>query len=215
MPKTKPTQDASPFVPSERSLQTMREAAAECRGCELYKNATQTVFGEGPRNASIMLVGEQPGDVEDRTGHPFVGPAGKVLLEAMDAAGLARSDVYITNAVKHFKWEPRGKRRMHQKPAYAEVVACRPWLNAEIESVTPQVIVCLGATAGQSFFGSAFRLARSFGQELTDSSGRRILTTYHPSAILRMETEEEKAAGREALVDALKRAKAMVSRSPR
>ena len=150
-----------------------------------------------------MFVGEQPGDQEDLAGRPFVGPAGRVLSEALAAAGLSREEIYVTNAVKHFKWTPRGKRRMHQRPQQGEVLACRPWLEAEVAAIQPRVIVCLGATAAQSFFGASFRITEAFGKALRDAKGRTIVVAYHPSAILRMQTDDERAAARRALVAAL------------
>lgn len=212
MPKT-PTRaartkkDATPYLPRSRSLVVLRDAAQGCHGCDLYRHATQAVFGEGRRHAAIMLVGEQPGDVEDRKGHPFVGPAGRVLVEAIAAAKLDRTSLFLTNAVKHFKWTPRGKRRIHSKPTHAEVMACRPWLEAELDVVAPGVVVCLGAVAAQSFFGSAFRVTKAFGERLHDDAGRTVIVTYHPSAILRMRTDEEREEARAALVSALRMAR--------
>src|ERR687895_2815005 len=154
------TGSAADFIPDNPTLPRLREAAAGCRGCDLWVNATQTVFGEGPRSADVMLVGEQPGDQEDRQGHPFVGPAGKLLDEALVEAGIDRTDVYITNVVKHFKWVARGKRRIHKKPNLPEIRACKPWLEAEIDVVRPKAIVCLGATAAQALLGPQFRVTR-------------------------------------------------------
>ena len=160
--------------------------AAACRACDLWANATQTVFGEGPVPAPVMLVGEQPGDQEDRAGHPFVGPAGQVLSEALEEAGIDRDAVYVTNAVKHFKWKPRGKRRIHDKPNRAETVACRPWLEQELYLVRPEVLVALGATAAQSLLGSSFRLTRQQGVDLTDTGlAPHVVATTHPSLVLR------------------------------
>ena len=181
---------AAPFVPAAERLDTLRKAAASCEGCDLYKQATQTVFGEGPPRARVMLVGEQPGDQEDLQGAPFVGPAGDVLNRALAEAGLARDDVYLTNAVKHFKWEPRGKRRIHQKPRLSEMRACRPWLEAEIRAVQPAVIVCLGSTAAQSLMGPQFRITKSRGQVLESAWAPALVATFHPSAVLRAETPE-------------------------
>jgi uracil-DNA glycosylase len=176
---------AEPFLPPRLSLKSLREAAAQCEGCELYKNATQTVFGEGPRKASIVLLGEVPGDEEDQQGHPFVGPAGRLLDEALEEVGLARDEVYVTNAVKHFRWEPRGKRRLHKKPTTRQIEACRPWLNAEILVVKPQIIVCLGATAAQAMLGRGFRITTQRGKFFRSEKTAWITATYHPSAILR------------------------------
>lgn len=163
----------------------LRASAAECTGCDLYKRATQTVFGEGTPRASIMFVGEQPGDQEDLTGHPFVGPAGQMLDKALIEAGIARRDLYVTNAVKHFKWEPQGKRRKHKKPAVAEIAACRPWLEAEVAVVRPRALVCLGATAAQSVFGKAVRLNDMRGRPWNTPLAETVFVTVHPSAILR------------------------------
>ncbi|MBV9945516.1 MAG: UdgX family uracil-DNA binding protein [Myxococcales bacterium] len=198
-----PRKSAAPYLPSTGSLKALREASGRCRGCDLYERATQTVFGEGSPRAKVVLVGEQPGDQEDLAGRPFVGPAGRVLSEALAAAGLSREEIYVTNAVKHFKWTPRGKRRMHQRPQQGEVLACRPWLEAEVAAIQPRVIVCLGATAAQSFFGASFRITEALGKALRDARGRTIVVAYHPSAILRMQTDDERSASRRSLVDSL------------
>jgi DNA polymerase len=182
----KPGESAAEFVPATLKLPVLRLASKTCRGCELYCNATQTVFGEGPPDAAVMFVGEQPGDQEDLAGKPFVGPAGQMLDRAMDEAGIPRDEVYVTNAVKHFKFEPRGKRRIHAKPSAREVAACRPWLEAEIATIHPRVIVCLGATASQSLMGRTFRVTKSRGQVLQSEWAPALLPTYHPSALLRM-----------------------------
>lgn len=174
---------AEAYLPERLSLKSLREAAAACEGCDLYKYATQTVFGEGPARAKLMMVGEEPGDSEDRLGHPFVGPAGKLLRNAMGEAGIEPRDVYLTNAVKHFKFVERGKRRIHQKPKVVEVRACKPWLDAEIAVVRPALIVTLGATAAQSLLGPKFRLTANRGRVIPGPP--RILATVHPSAILR------------------------------
>ena len=163
----------------------LRESAAGCTGCDLYKHATQTVFGEGAARVSIMFVGEQPGDQEDLVGRPFVGPAGKILDKALAEAGIARRDLYVTNAVKHFKWEPQGKRRKHKKPSATEIAACRPWLETEIEVVKPRVIVCLGVTAAQAVFGKAVRLNEMRGRPWSTSIAPIVFVTVHPSAVLR------------------------------
>jgi DNA polymerase len=176
---------AAAFVPGDRSLPALQRAAAGCRGCQLYERASQTVFGEGQPGAQVLLVGEQPGDQEDVQGRPFVGPAGRLLDRALAEAGIDRSQTYVTNAVKHFKWIPRGKRRIHQKPNAREVAACRPWLEAEIGAVRPRVVVALGATAGQSVLGDGFRVMRDRGQVLASPLAARVLATIHPSAILR------------------------------
>jgi uracil-DNA glycosylase family protein len=167
------------------SLMQLRTEAARCTRCELYANATQTVFGEGPRRARVMMVGEQPGDQEDRQGRPFVGPAGQLLERALAAAGIDRRVVYVTNAVKHFKWEPRGKRRLHVKPNARELAACRPWLDGELAAVKPELLVCLGATAAQALLGRAFRVTRQRGLLLPSTLAPRVLATVHPSSILR------------------------------
>jgi DNA polymerase len=171
------------------SLAQLRHEAASCTGCELYKNTTQTVFGEGPAEARVMFVGEQPGDSEDKKGHPFVGPAGRLLDEALAEAGIARNDVYVTNVVKHFKWEPRGKRRIHQKPNAREIAACRPWLDRELVAVRPEVIVCLGSTAAQALLGKSFRVTKERGKPVPSPLARHVIATVHPSAVLRAPDE--------------------------
>jgi uracil-DNA glycosylase len=178
--------------PDTSSLTEVREAAGECTACHLYKRATQTVFGEGPKTAPIMLVGEQPGDYEDVAGKPFVGPAGKIMDQALEEAGIDRKEVYVTNAVKHFKWEPRGKRRIHQKPNSREIAACRPWLETEMRLVKPKLVVCLGATAGQAIFGPSFRVTRERGKVLSSKLAPRVLATVHPSSLLRQPDEESR-----------------------
>jgi uracil-DNA glycosylase len=167
----------------------LREAARACTACHLYKRATQTVFGEGPKRAPIMLVGEQPGDYEDLAGKPFVGPAGQIMNCALEEAGIDRQEVYVTNAVKHFKWEPRGKRRIHQKPNAREIAACRPWLEAELRIVKPKLVVLLGATAAQTIFGSSFRVTRERGKVLPSKFAPKIVATVHPSSLLRQPDE--------------------------
>lgn len=195
---------AAEFLPVRMSLPALRAAAAECRGCDLYRNATQTVFGEGPREAAVMVVGEQPGDQEDRKGHPFVGPAGRLLDRALADAGLPRDDVYITNAVKHFKWIARGKRRLHQKPREGEIDACNPWLVAELRVVKPRVLVCLGTTAARAAFGYTVRLKDYRGTMMTTPLAPRTLVTIHPSAILRLVRESERTAEYARFVEDLK-----------
>jgi uracil-DNA glycosylase len=182
---------AADFLPSKRSLKALRAAARACEGCDLYRNATQTVFGEGPKQARLVLVGEQPGDVEDRQGRPFVGPAGRILEKALAEVDIRREDVYVTNAVKHFRWIQRGKRRMHQRPAIRQVIACKPWLRAELAIVQPQLVVCLGATAAQAMVGKVVRITSERGKFLDDEMGRIILVTIHPSAILRQRDKSE------------------------
>ena len=187
------TESAAAYVPESPSLPRLREAAAGCRGCHLWENATQTVFGEGARAADVMLVGEQPGDQEDLAGKPFVGPAGRLLDQALEVAGIDRRQAYVTNVVKHFKWQPRGKRRIHQKPNWAEMTACRPWLEAELAVVRPNVLVCLGATAAQALLGRQFRVTQQRGVPIESDLAPHVLATIHPSAILRADD-----AGREA-----------------
>ena len=182
-------QPVAQLLPDDRSLDALKEAAAGCRACDLWQKGTQTVFGEGPPQARVVMVGEQPGDQEDRAGKPFVGPAGQILDQALEAAGIDRSLVYVTNVVKHFKWEPRGKRRIHQRPDREEVAACLPWFEAEIAAVQPRVIVCLGATAAQALLGSDFRVTRQRGQLLASTLGPPIMATVHPSSILRAADE--------------------------
>jgi DNA polymerase len=196
--------DAAPFVPKTRSLKVLARAAQECRGCPLFADTTQTVFGKGPPEARLILVGEQPGDVEDRRGEPFVGPAGGVLLRCMQAAGLDSSSVYMTNAVKHFKHESRGKRRLHKKPGTTEIEACHPWLDAELAVVAAPVIVALGAVAARALFGRAMPIASSRGT-VFDVAGRATFVTYHPSAVLR--ADERAAEVRAALIEDLTQAK--------
>jgi uracil-DNA glycosylase family protein len=198
---------AEPFVPQTTSLRVLREAAQHCRGCDLYKHATQAVIGEGKNAARIMLVGEQPGDKEDQQGHPFVGPAGALLDRALEEAGLRREEVFLTNAVKHFKWEPRGKRRIHKKPRVSEINACRPWLDAELRTVKPAVVVCLGATAAQSIFGSGFKLMQERGRILPSGSSPRTVATIHPSAVLRAADEAGRRQAYQMLVGDLRVAK--------
>jgi uracil-DNA glycosylase family protein len=184
---------AAPLVPDEASLPKLREAAADCRACDLWKTGTQTVFGEGTRTAEIVFVGEQPGDKEDLAGRPFVGPAGRVLDEGLEAAGIDRKLAYVTNAVKHFKWQARGKRRIHQKPNWAELAACRPWLDAELDAVKPKVLVALGATAAQALLGRQFRVSKQRGVPIESELAPYVVATVHPSSILRQETDEDRA----------------------
>ena len=181
-------------VPATESLPKLREAAAGCKACDLWKTGTQTVFGEGSRNAEIVFVGEQPGDKEDLAGKPFVGPAGRVFDEGLAAAGIDRRLAYVTNAVKHFKWEARGKRRIHQKPNAAELAACRPWLDAELEAVGPNVLVLMGATAAQALLGRQLRVTKDRGRPIESDLAPYVLATVHPSSILRQRTDEEREA---------------------
>jgi DNA polymerase len=180
---------AAPLVPDRASLPKLREAAAGCTACDLYKTDTQTVFGEGTRDAAVMFVGEQPGDQEDLAGKPFVGPAGRLLDEALVDAGIDRKTVYVTNVVKHFKWQARGKRRIHQKPNWSEIAACRPWLEAELAVVEPRVLVCLGATAAQALLGRQFRVTRERGRPVESDLAAHVIATVHPSSILRSDPE--------------------------
>ena len=190
--------DASPFLPAERTLASLREAASGCRGCHLWRPATQTVFGEGPDGARVVLVGEQPGDREDVEGRPFVGPAGRELVRGLVNAGIDRGEVYITNAVKHFKFEERVKRRIHQTPRQIEIKACRPWLEEELEAIAPEAVVALGATAAKALLGSSFRVSRERGRLVESDLAPVVSATIHPSAILRQRDELEREAEREA-----------------
>ena len=191
---------AERFLPEKLNLRSLTRAAADCEGCDLYKRATQTVFGEGPAGAPLVLIGEAPGDREDILGHPFVGPAGRLLDDALEEAGIHRKQVYVTNAVKHFKWEPRGKRRLHKKPSARELKACRPWLDAELEVIQPDVVVCLGATAAQQLFGRDFRITKQHGQWRAVESCESCMATWHPSAVLRVPQESARHKMREELV---------------
>ena len=181
----KPGEPVSDLLPDQATLPGVREIAAGCKACDLYKRGTQTVFGEGPPKAELMLVGEQPGDAEDLAGHPFVGPAGRLLDTALEEAGIDRSQVYVTNVVKHFKWEPRGKRRIHAKPNAAEIGACRVWLEVEIALVKPRVLVCLGATAAQALLGKSFKVSQQRGTVVPSPLAPIVSATVHPSSILR------------------------------
>jgi uracil-DNA glycosylase family protein len=196
----KTTHSAAEFLPKTRSLSAMKEAAAGCKGCDLWRTATQTVFGEGKRGAKIMMVGEQPGDREDLQGRPFVGPAGRVLDDALEAAGIDRASVYLTNAVKHFKWTPRGKRRIHKKPGAEEIAACRPWLDAEIDVVKPEVLVCLGAVAAQALLGRQFRVTQHRGEFIESPLAALLTATVHPSSILRAPDETARQREMEAFI---------------
>ena len=185
---------AAPLIPENPTLEKLREAAAGCRACDLWKTGTQTVFGEGSPDARIVLVGEQPGDQEDQVGRPFVGPAGRLLDTALEEAGIDRKLAYVTNVVKHFKWQPRGKRRIHQKPNAAEVAACRPWLEAELALIKPKVLVCLGATAAQALLGRQFRVSRDRGVPVDSNLAPVVMATVHPSSILRSDDRERELA---------------------
>lgn len=196
---------AAPLIPPRPTLPTLRDAAAECRACDLWKTGTQTVFGEGKRTAVILFIGEQPGDKEDLSGRPFVGPAGALLDEALIDAGIDRTKVYVTNTVKHFKWEPRGKRRIHKKPNAAEITACRPWLDAELKVIKPQAIICLGATAAQAIIGPKFRVSVQRGQFVDSPLAEYVTATVHPSSILRAPTDQDRERERARFVDDLKK----------
>lgn len=204
-------QGAAPFVPDDRTLPVLQEAVQHCRGCDLFQNATQAVFGELEMGAkakkpkvAIMMIGEQPGDQEDKQGRPFVGPAGKFLDKCLEEADIDRRKVYVTNTVKHFRWEPRGKLRIHKKPSMREIHACRPSLEAELEAVRPEVIVCLGATAAQSLLGSAFKITQSHGKVHESKGLPPIIATLHPSAILRARTDEDRDRDTKIFMDDLR-----------
>jgi len=199
-PRTNKAESAAPFVPESRSLRTLRSAIDDCRGCPLWADATQAVFGRGPRKAELVLVGEQPGDKEDLEGEPFVGPAGRELRAALELAGIAADDVYMTNAVKHFKWRPRGKRRLHQTPRAGEIEACKPWLGAELEAVRPRAVLALGATAARSLFGTKVKVTKDRGRLLESELAPVAAVTIHPSAILRLREHDEREEARDGLV---------------
>ena len=203
---------AADYLPPRLSLKALREAAAGCRACPLWLTGTQTVFGEGRKGARLFLVGEQPGDREDEAGRPFVGPAGRLLDEALAEAGIERDDAYLTNVVKHFKWEPRGKRRIHQKPNAIEIAACRPWVEAELAVVSPRVLVCLGATAAQALLGRSVRVTRDRGRPLESTYAPVAFATVHPSSILRAPDDESRRRERELFVDDLTVAAAALER---
>ena len=186
-----PSRSAAQFIPPSHTLSALRNAAVSCTGCDLYQRATQTVFGEGPQKADIIFVGEQPGDQEDLQGHPFVGPAGRILDKALEEAGIARDQTYVTNAVKHFKWEPQGKRRKHKRPSAAEMAACRPWLAAEVDVIRPKILICLGATAAQSVLRRTVRLGDARGKFYKTDLASETFVTVHPSSILRHPEREQ------------------------
>jgi uracil-DNA glycosylase len=196
--------DATPFLPERRTLEALRKAASGCRGCHLWRGTTQAVFGEGLKRSRVMLVGEQPGDQEDRQGKPFVGPAGKELDRGLEAAGITRDEAYVTNVVKHFKFEERGRRRIHQTPKRFEIDACRPWLDEELRVVEPEALVLLGATAAKAVFGSAFRLTQHRGELLESDLAPIVAATVHPSAILRAPDDEARIAQRESFAEDLR-----------
>jgi DNA polymerase len=207
-----PGQLVSDLLPSKPTLEAVRDVAQGCKACDLYKRGTQTVFGEGPKRAEVMFVGEQPGDAEDLAGHPFVGPAGRLLDKALLEAGIDRSLVYVTNVVKHFKWEPRGKRRIHAKPNAAEISACRPWLETEIALVKPRILVCLGATAAQALLGKTFKVSRQRGEFVPSSLAPLVTATVHPSSILRAQDDETRREEMHHFVADLKKVSAALAR---
>lgn len=215
--KTNSQPGALPFVPEQHRLPLLQEAVQKCRGCDLYRHATQAVFGEmeaaSARTARMMMIGEQPGDREDREGHPFVGPAGKLLDHCLEAAGIDRRAVYVTNAVKHFKWEPRGKLRLHKKPNASEITACRPWLDAELEAVHPALVVCLGATAAQALLGARFRITQSRGTIQQAPGWPPILATAHPASVLRALTSEDRERQTQELIADLQTARTFLRSS--
>jgi uracil-DNA glycosylase family protein len=208
---------AAPLIPSNPTLNILRAAAASCKACDLWKRGTQTVFGEGTTRARVMLVGEQPGDREDIAGRPFVGPAGRLLDEALAEAGIDRDEIYVTNVVKHFKWVPaeRGKRRIHKKPSHSEITACRPWLDAEIAVLKPEVVVCLGATAAQALLGKDFSVTRQRGELLTFSFAPYVTATVHPSSILRAIDDASSHQQKQAFVEDLKKVGSLLRKLPK
>jgi uracil-DNA glycosylase len=212
MPPRTPKTTAAPWVPDDGGLTTLQRASKECQGCDLWRNATQTVFGEGPVHPDVMFVGEQPGDKEDLAGHPFVGPAGRVLDEALAAVGIDRRRAYVTNAVKHFKWERgSGQRRIHAKPNQLEIQACRPWLEAELRVLRPKVLVCLGSTAAQALLGRSFRVTVHRGEWVPSPLATNVLATVHPSSILRAPDEAARAEAMEAFIDDLRPVAALLA----
>ena len=220
MPRGKSSEEKFPtanaFLPTRVTIPNLQRAAAECKGCDLWKNATQTVFGEGPSKALVMFVGEQPGDYEDRKGHPFIGPAGRLLDEVLIEVGIDRTEVYVTNVVKHFKWEAaqRGKRRIHKKPRHSEIEACRPWLDAELKAVQPKVLVCLGASAAQGLLGTSFRVTRERGKLIPSDLAPYVMATTHPSSILRAPDSHERARQRAEFVRDLKKIADLLKSNP-
>jgi DNA polymerase len=203
--QTKETGTAAPLIPPRPTISKLQQAARACRACPLWKTGTQTVFGEGARKARVVFVGEQPGNDEDLAGKPFVGPAGKLLDKALVEAGINRDEVYVTNAVKHFKWEPKGKRRIHKKPNAREIAACRPWLDAELDLLKPEVVVCLGATAAQALLGKDFKVSQRRGEFVESSLAPHAVATVHPSSILRAPDEESRRADYARFVGDLKK----------
>ncbi|HEU5235953.1 MAG TPA: UdgX family uracil-DNA binding protein [Pyrinomonadaceae bacterium] len=205
MTKDKSETSAKDFFPDRKSIKAFREAAADCQACDLWERGTQTVFGDGARQAKVIFVGEQPGNEEDLSGKPFVGPAGRLLDDALIEAGIDRTQTYVTNVVKHFKWEPRGKRRIHKKPNATEIAACRPWVEAEIDLVKPKVIVCLGATAAQALLGPQFKVSKQRGQFMESTLAPYIVATVHPSSILRAPDDETRHLEKRRFIDDLKK----------
>ena len=205
MPKLKPESTAAALIPSRPTLSSLKTAAAHCQACDLWKTGTQTVFGEGARRVKVIFVGEQPGNEEDLSGRPFVGPAGRLLDDGLEAAGIDRKQTYVTNVVKHFKWEPRGKRRIHKKPNSLEIAACRPWLEAEIALIKPDVIVALGATAAQALLGPQFRVTKQRGEFISSNLAPYVMATVHPSSILRAPDDETRQLESRRFVDDLKK----------
>lgn len=202
---------AAPLIPSRPTINKLRIVAAGCQACHLWKTATQTVFGEGKQTSTVMFIGEQPGNSEDLEGRPFVGPAGGLLDKALDEAGIDRTKVYVTNVVKHFKWEPRGKRRIHKKPNAAEITACRPWLDAEIKVVHPRAIICLGATAAQAVIGRQFKVSTQRGTFVDSPLAEFVTATVHPSSILRAPTDEARRVETERFIADLKKIRAAIA----
>ena len=213
MSKPRSNTSAEEFFPERKSIKAFREAAADCKACDLWERGTQTVFGEGARRAEIVFVGEQPGNEEDLSGKPFIGPAGRLLDDALVEAGIDRTQTYVTNVVKHFKWEPRGKRRIHKKPNAGEIAACRPWLEAEISLIKPKVIVCLGATAAQALLGPKFRVTQQRGQFIESALAPYIVATVHPSSILRAPDDETRRLEKRRFIDDLKQVAHVLSKS--
>jgi DNA polymerase len=207
-----PVETAAPLIPAHPTLPKLKKVAAGCRACPLWKLGTQTVFGEGPPAARIVFVGEQPGDQEDVAGKPFIGPAGRLLDQALEAAGIERTDTYVTNSVKHFKWEPAGKRRLHKKPSPREVAACRPWLDAELSVIQPEIVVALGATAAQNLMGPQFRVTVDRGKFFEVPWAKQFVATVHPSSILRAKGEDRETAMQEFVEDLKKIAKQLAGR---
>ncbi|HEX3718967.1 MAG TPA: UdgX family uracil-DNA binding protein [Verrucomicrobiae bacterium] len=207
------TPEEIPGISKPYTISNLRSAAVNCRACPLWQKGTQTVFGEGPTGASVVMVGEQPGNDEDLAGKPFVGAAGKLLDRALTEAGIVRNDVYVTNAVKHFKWEPSGKRRLHKKPSAREIAACRPWLDAELDTLKPKVLICLGATAAQALLGRTFKVSQRHGEWVESNLAHYVMATVHPSSILRAPDEEARHAQMESFVNDLRRAAKIISGS--